>query len=366
MVSFGKNRDDKSAKKHKHRYDLQSIADDGVADVLLTDEDQAPLAAALVEPAVAKGEEVIYELVVEERPIPTPEPEPKPDEQPQSLLNKTIPVASEHQVEEALQEPEPARAPDADLPESLSEQVAKLCNEYQAIHKQLETSLAASNALTKQLETSKKQAATHHLTLGVAGLALLLGIVATVVTVSIQRDVTDLQDSLAVLENQTATTDKAIVLKIQEADGRVGQLNTKVDEVFTADNLENVLEVTKELRKQIHAITNKSAAISSFHSHSAREHEKADKAGLSETNDRTKDLPTTHKKLSHKSSSKVDAVKKAQDDKLALANKWKKAEKSTDDVKAKANKLAKHQQAVSKTLKDKPEDKNHANHTDKH
>jgi hypothetical protein len=364
MVSFGKNRDDKSAKKHRHRYDLQSIADDGIADVLLTDENQAPLAAALVEPAVAKGEEVIYELVIEERPIPTPEPEPEHEEQPQSLLNKTIPVASEHQAEEVLQESEPA--PDADLPESLSDQVAKLCNEYQAIHKQLETSLAASNALTKQLETSKKQAATHHLTLGVAGLALLLGIVATVVTVSIQRDVTDLKDSLAALENQTATTDKAVVLKIQEVEGRVGQLNTKVDEVFTADNLENVLEVTKELRKQIHALTNKSTAISSLHSHSAREHEKADKAGLSDTNDSSKDLPTTHKKSSHKSPSKVDAVKKAQDDKLALANKWKKAEKSTDDVKAKANKLAKHQQAVSKTLKDKPEDKNHANHTDKH
>jgi hypothetical protein len=356
MLSFGKNRDDKGVKKHRYRYDLHSIAEEEIADVLLTDENQAPLAAALVEQNVAtdKGEEVIYELVVEEKTTSPSKPQVHETIE-KKTVDAVVQVAITTEVEKTEEPLESEKHPDLKMSESLHEQVAKLCHEYEAIHQQLETSLAASNELTKQLAASRKQTTLNYLILGVAGFALLLAIVSTVVTMSIQRDVNDLKDSFAALANQTVATKKETALKVKELEERVGQLNTKMDEFFTADNLDNVLQVTKELKKQIHALTSKSTAVSNLHAQLDGEKEKSDLLSASEV----KPAVTVDKKVFHKS------ISPNKDDKLPQVNKTKKVVALTASAKTKQKKLAKHSEAANKTLKDKPEDKNHASHVDK-
>lgn len=241
MVSFGKNKDDKAAEKLRYRYDQPPTANEEIADVLLTEEKEPPLVAALVEPESSKGDDVIYELVVEEQ---------KPD---------------------VTTEPANKAAEATDL----NDQVAKLCSEYAAINQQLEKSLTASNDLTKQLEKSKKVVTASYIAFGVAGLACLLGIGAVVASINMQRDVEDLKNLLAAQTNQATILKQEAAVKNQAIDGQIALLNEKVEKIFASDNLDSVLQVTQELKKQVHALANKNlaamAAQSRAESHPAKE-----------------------------------------------------------------------------------------------
>lgn len=226
MVSFGKNKDDKAVKKHRYRYDLPSEKEAEIADVLLTEQDEAPLAAALVEPVHSKDDEPIYELVLEEKTAAG-------NEAPSSATT------------------------------SLNEQVEKLCREYEAVNQQLEKSLLASNELSKQLENSKKVVAASYIALSVAGLALLAGIGAVVMGINMQREAVDLRNSVAALNSQALVEKKQTALTNEKINAQIVELNDKVDKIFAVDNLDNVLQVTRELRKQVHALADKNLALMS-------------------------------------------------------------------------------------------------------
>lgn len=280
MLSFGKNKDNQTVKNS--RYNQVSVADEEIADVLLTEQNEAPLAAALVEPESNKGDDLIYELVVE----------------PKSTATN----------EEALSENV-----------NLNEQIEKLYREYEAINQQLEKSLVASQELTKQLEASKKVVKTSYMAVAVAGLAVLLAVGGIVVEINLQRDVTDLQNSIAALTGQVAVVKKEAVLKNQEMDKRVAQLNTKVEQIFAADNLENVLQVTRELRKQVSALASKNLAMMNIRNAADQPKE----ISLPSLKLSAEQLQTPQKLAANQATEKsfaTDAVKLAQGDKLASAN----------------------------------------------
>jgi hypothetical protein len=281
MVRFGK-KDDKATKTQRYRYDLSSVADQEITDVLLTQKEEAPLAAALLESEMGKGDEVIYELVVEDK----------------NTAEKESPDTV-----------------------GLSEQVEKLCREYEAINQQLAQSLVAANELSQQLEKSKKVVAASYVALAGAGLAFLVGIAAVVVGISMQRDVADLTNSVSALAAQTAVVKKDSTLTTKDMNARIAQLDEKVDKIFAMDNLDTVLQVTRELRKQVNALAHKNLAMMNLHDETTKAHKillpsfklnaekplQSDKK-LSDTQRVDKSVLTT---------AQPDAAKKAQDDKLA-------------------------------------------------
>lgn len=152
------------------------------------------------------------------------------------------------------------------LTEALLEQVQKLCEQYESVNEKLEQSLISSDALNKQLEQSKKTPP-NHTALAIACTALLIS-VGTVFTVfDMQRDVTDFKTLLNSLTKQEVLEKKQTTLKIQELNKKIIQLSERVDKVFTIDNMDNVLQITRELRKQVNELANKK--LSSLHSNHA-------------------------------------------------------------------------------------------------
>lgn len=288
MVSFGKNKDDKAAERSRYRYEQSAVANEDIPDVLLPEEKEPPLVAALVEPESSKGDDVIYELVVEE-------------EKPQT-----------ESATEPVQEPPKAI--------SLNEQVEKLCSEYAAINQQLEKSLAASNELSKQLEQSKKVVFASYIALGVAGLACFMGIGAVVAGMNMQRDVEDLKNLLAAQTNQATILKQEAAAKNQVIDGQIALLNEKVEKIFAADNLDSVLQVTQELKKQVHALANKNLAAMAAQSHAESHPPKESKVSLPSLKVKAaeEEAPTNKKPASHQAAEKTvdtadaDAEKKDQ------------------------------------------------------
>lgn len=318
MVSFGKNKDDKAAEKLRYRYEPTSVADKEIADVLLTGQNEPPLVAALVESdADNKGDDVIYELVVE-------------DEKDNGNF-----------ANESANEPSEAA--------NLNEQVARLCHEYEVINQQLEKSLVASNDLTRQLEKSKKVVTASYVALGVAGLACLLGVGAIMTGISMQRDVDDLKSSLVTLTNQTTAAKQELTLKNQNLDGQIAQLHGKVDKVFADNNLESVLQVTQELKKQVNALANKNLAIMSSHNHSEKPQLKESKVSLP--------------------SLKLDSGAETATDKKQLLEKTAQNAKlpAFDDVEAIPAKQKKYRwhQSLGKKLKRQQKTQKHAEHVEK-
>lgn len=168
------------------------IPHDEIADVLLKDSQST---------AVSHPDEDIYDLVDEAHPV------------------------HEHPTEN----------------ESLSEQVGHLCREYKTINLQLENSLAASDKLQKQLESSKKTSGIVYLTLTIAALALV-GVVA-VAAISWQ-----MQQKLAKVDSS-----KLIV--------RLNQVDEKVNKIFEAESADDVLKVTRALKQQVSDLADKNQTL---------------------------------------------------------------------------------------------------------
>lgn len=321
MVSFGKNKDEQATEKQKYRYEQTSVPDKEIADVLLTENNEPPLVAALAEP---DGHEDIYELVVEE-----------------AKDNSNSASESEF-ANESLETA------------SLNEQVATLCREYEAINQQLEKSLIISNELAKQLEKSKKVVAAGYIALGIAGFACLLGVGAVVAGVSMERDVNDLRNSLAALANQTTVIKEQSTLKNQAIAGQIAQLNGKVDKIFASDNLNSVLQVTQELKKQVNALANKNLAI---------------------MNHQPKESKISLPSLKLNSDTQSAAVNNQQADKTAPATKVDETQKKAqdanpavlDDIETIPAKQKKHHwyQRLSKKFKRQQKAPKHAEHIDK-
>jgi cell division protein FtsN len=308
MVSFGKGKDEKAGKKH--RYDFDPVANDEIVDILLTEENhevsEPPLAAALIEPENSQDEEFIYDLVVKENNLPSAQSEPvtepelatkaEPEFESQPETEAELEFESQPEAEpeaefepETISEPEitdnrestpePQVTDELQLPHSLAEQVANLSREYETINKQLEKSLLATHELTQQLAQSKNLSASHYLAMGVTSLAFLIAFGAVVASVNMERDVSDLKSSLNGLIAQTAAEKKQLAAKNKEIDNQIAQLNGKVNSIFAADNLDNVLQVTQELKKQVNALANKNLAIlSNSHNHLNNQTPKTDKA----------------------------------------------------------------------------------------
>lgn len=280
MVNFVKNKDDQT--ERKHGYEL--LADEEFADILLTEQDAPPLKAALLEPDTNKEDDFVYELVLEDKVATT-------DEQPTDA--------------------------------SLNEQVAKLCHEYEAINQQLEKSLIASNDLTNQLEKSKKVVTIGYVALFVGVLAFLVGLGAAVVGINMQRDIDDLRASVASLTSQLALAKKETTLHTKELDGRTALLSDKLDKILAVDNLDDVLQVTGELRKQVDALASKNLGIINTRNQAANASvnpnkisspsPKPDSAAPSQTD---KSLAANHPVDKAEPATKVDAAKKVHDDKL--------------------------------------------------
>lgn len=230
MVSFGKNKDDKMAEKSRYRSEQDTAAAEEIADVLLTEKDDSPV----VDPDVGSVAEDFDEFEDEEK-----------------MLGAEAETKLENESSESA---------------SLNEQVKKLCYEYEAINQQLEKSLVASHDLTKQLENSKKAGSSGYIALGIAVLACLLAVGAIVTNINMQRDVDDLREVLATeqakiltLKQEAATKDKVIAEQMV-------LLNEKVEKIFASNNLESVLQVTQELKKQVSALANKNLAAMTRHS----------------------------------------------------------------------------------------------------
>ncbi len=295
MVSFGKNKDDKAAEKSRYRYEQPTVANEDIADVLLTEEKEPPLVAALVEPESSKDDDVIYELVVEEE---------KP-----GVSSASEPVT------------------DSSEAGSLNEQVAKLCSEYAIINQQLENSLAASNELSKQLEKSKKVVSASYIALGVAGLACLLGIAAVVAGINMQRDVEDLKNLLNAQSNQATILKQEAAAKEKAIDGQIALLNEKVEKIFASDNLDSVLQVTQELKKQVSALANKNLAAMAAQSHAESHPPKESKVSLPSLKVNAAEEPAANKKVaSHQATEKTAVTADANTEKKAQNGKQQAAE----------------------------------------
>jgi hypothetical protein len=140
--------------------------------------------------------------------------------------------------------------------ENLISQVERLCQEYAAVNEKLEHSLQTTHRLSQQLEQTQKTKPAY-LPLAVGGAAILIAIAALIFAVNIQRDVADAKKSLTALTDQMVADKNQTALKLNQMDGRLTQMTERVDSVFTADNLDNVLQITRELRQQINALANK-------------------------------------------------------------------------------------------------------------
>lgn len=325
MVIFGKNQDSKAGRKHGYQYDMSLMADDVFVDVLLTERNAIPVKTKFWESETNKEDEVIYELVEEDK--------------------NTVP-------DETL---EPT---DFTEPANLNEQVEKLCREYESINRQLEKSLIASDDLSKQLEKSKKGMAAGYIAMLIAGLAFLASAGAIVVVINMQRDLTDLKNSVAALVSQTAIVKTDTAMKIKEIDGQIAQLNDKIDKVFAVDNVNNVLQVTKELKKQVHDLASKKVALIDGGSQPADGAAKPDKISLPSLEVGTKELPNVKNLPDDNSSAtqamaKVNQVKETRNHKQLLVNNSKR-KKSIKHLLA--NKVSKIKQLTKK----------HPEHAEKH
>lgn len=224
MVSFGKNKDGKPAEKSRYRHDE-------TADILLGENNNSPLFTAFAESDISKENTMMDNTVIKEV----------------SSAQKTAETPSEVA--------------------NLNEQVTKLCQEYATVNQQLEKSLWASENLSQQLEKSKKVVNSSYITLGIAGLACLLGIGTFIAGMSMQRDVDDLKQMLAAENAKIITFKQEAATKDKALDGQIALLNQKVDKIFAADNLDSVLQVTQELKKQVHALANKNLAAMAAQNH---------------------------------------------------------------------------------------------------
>ena len=354
MVSFEKDKEEKITKTYKYRYEPSPVADDEeIADVLLTENDEPPLVAALMETDTHKDDEMIYELVVEEEKANVAATTDRLKTEPANFATTDSAVESSETISDSTY-PENEAMEAA----SLNAQVTRLCQEYAAINQQLEKSLTASNELAKQLEKSKKLVAASYVALAIAGFSCLLGIGSVVAGVSMERDVNDLRSSLAALTNQLTVAKEESTLKNQALNGQVAQLNEKVDKIFASDNLDSVLQVTQELKKQINALANKNLAIMASHAHSAPPQPKVS-------------LPS----LKVNSETQPAADKKPQPDKPAPAAKTEDTPKKAEDAKYSAadnveavslkQKIHRWRQNVSKKLKREPKAPKHTEHVQK-
>jgi len=168
------------------------IPHEEIADVLLKDSQSA---------AVSHPDEDIYDLVDEAHPV------------------------HEHPTEN----------------ETLSEQVGHLCREYKTINLQLENSLAASDKLQKQLESTKKPGGIVYLTLTIAALALVG--VAAVAAIGWQ-----MQQKIANVQSSTLMA-------------RLNQVDEKVNKIFEAENADDVLQVTRALKQQVSDLADKNQTL---------------------------------------------------------------------------------------------------------
>jgi hypothetical protein len=224
MVSFRKNKADTATKKHRYRYDIVPAQDDEIADVLLEKrEDSALRVSEQIESKptgsepVEKAEEVIYELVVEDKT--------------EHLENK--PPVTEESASTA----------------SLNKQVERLCREYELVNQKLEQSLLASVELNEQLEKSRKMLFISYTGLGLAAVALLFSIAVIVNGANIQRKLSTLTSDVTSVNSHLQLEKKAADLKAKEVDGRVAQINAKIDAFFAVDNLDHVIAAAKKLKK---------------------------------------------------------------------------------------------------------------------
>lgn len=354
MVSFEKDKEEQITETYKYRYEPPPVEDDEeIADVLLTESDEAPLVAALVEPDTHKDDEIIYELVVEEE-------KANVDAATDSLKTDSASSAATGSAVESSGTISDSAYPENEAMEaaSLNAQVTRLCQEYAAINQQLEKSLTASNELAKQLEKSKKLVAASYVALGIAGFSCLLGIGSVVAGVSMERDVNDLRSSLAALTNQVTVAKEESTLKNQAFNSQVTQLNEKVDKIFASDNLDSVLQVTQELKKQVNALANKNLAIMAGQRHSTPPQPKVS-------------LPS----LKVNADAPPAADKKPQPDKPVPAVKTEDTPKKAEDAKHSAadnvevvplkQKIRRWRQNVSKKLKRQPKAPKHAEHVQK-
>ena len=313
MVSFRKNKDDKPTEKSRYHYDLPPKGNGEISDVLLTEEKEPPLVAALVETDNSKDDDVIYELVV--------------DEKENSLDFQATDTSSEPSSAEILET------------QDLNDQVAKLCSEYAGINQQLEKSLTSSNELSRQLEKSRKVVTASYVALGIAGLACLLGIGTFVTTINMQRDVDDLKEMLATENAKIVTLKQEAIEKDKATDGQIVLLNEKVDKIFASNDLESVLQVTQELKKQVNALASKNLAAMENQSHLENHPPRESKVSLPSLKVKPVDEPVSDKK------SPVDSPAKefAPADKTEIEKKSQNSKPSTPEAEdAAVAKLKKH------------------------
>jgi cell division protein FtsN len=333
MANFGQNKDDMAVNKHKNNTTSEinpEIADEPSLDANLPDSE----------------EEVIYDLVAKNK----------------NASNETL------------------------LAKNLAEQVANLCQEYESINEKLEKSLLASEHLIKQLAQAKKHTG-NYTALIIAGVAVLIGAGAALAAIDMQRDVADLKSSLASLTQQLVLEKQQADAKSKDIDSKIAQLTDRADKVFSAENMDNVLQVTKELRKQMRALAGKNLSALNARNQFGEASNKP-KISLPSLNLDAKELLQSKNDKSVPIA-KVDAAKKAQDVKLAAVNvegqgnwivtfgsfKDKTFAKNTADKLTTAGipveitqvKLKKQMgyRVMSRTFKNKPEAQNHADYVKK-
>lgn len=201
-----------------------SLGDEEITDVLLMGKDEIPA------PKTEKVDEVIYELVVEDR----------------------------------NDGDEPANTADAES-NDLDGKIRELQLAQESMKQQLEKAVATSDKLSRQLKRErrhKRASVTSYVGLTMGGLALIIGTAATLFAGNLQREVNGLTDSVATLENHKHSTPDA-PLDAAGINTRIDELTANFDQILAEQgNMDKaLLEATKVLKAQLDEIAIQNEAV---------------------------------------------------------------------------------------------------------